>query len=92
MFRGYQFAVIEGEGVRNEWDSWRVFLYDYQTQTADLLNIRTDAGSISFGNPTIEQVEIGGHRALVMTLFVFLDGSVANENGSLVYYRTLPGE
>ena len=91
-FRGYQFAVIEGEGVRNEWDSWRVFLYDYQTQTADLLNIRTDAGSISFGNPTIEQVEIGGHRALVMTLFVFLDGSVANENGSLVYYRTLPGE
>jgi len=69
-----------------------VFLYDYQTQTTDLLNIPTDAGSISFGNPTIEQVEIGGHRALVMTLFVFLDGSVANENGSLVYYRTLPGE
>jgi len=89
-FRGYQFAVIEGEGVRNQWNSWRVFLYDYQTQTADLLNIRTDAGSISFGNPTIEHVQIGGRQALVMTLFVFLDGSLANENGSLVYYRTLP--
>src|SRR5438309_2313062 len=88
--RGYQFAVIEGEGVRNQWNSWRVFLYDYQTQTADLLNIRTDAGSISFGNPTIEHVQIGGRQALVMTLFVFLDGSLANENGSLVYYRTLP--
>jgi len=89
-FRGYQFAVIEGEGVRNQWDSWRVFLYDYQTQTADLLNIRTDAGSISFGNPTIEQVQIGGRQALVMTLFVFLDGSAAGEDGSLVYYSILP--
>ena len=90
MFRGYQFAVIEGEGVRNEWDSWRVFLYDYQTQTTDLLNIPTDAGSISFGNPTIEQVQIGGRQALVMTLFVFLDGSAAGEDGSLVYYSILP--
>jgi len=89
-FRGYQFAVIEGEGVRNQWDSWRVFLYDYQTHTADQLNIQTDAGSISFGNPTIEQVQIGERQALVMTLFVFLDGSRADENGSLVYYRGLP--
>jgi len=89
-FRAYQFAVIEGEGVRNQWDSWRVFLYDYQTHTADQLNIQTDAGSISFGNPTIEQVQIGQRQALVMTLFVFLDGSRADENGSLVYYRTLP--
>ena len=89
-FRGYQFAVIEGEGVRNQWDSWRVFLYDYQTHTADQLNIQTDAGSISFGNPTIEQVQIGARQALVMTLFVFLDGSRADENGSLVYYRGLP--
>jgi len=89
-FRGYQFAVIEGEGVRNQWDSWRVFLYDYQTQTADLLKLRTDAGSISFGNPTIEEVQISGRHALVMTLFVFLDGSAAGEDGSLAYYRVLP--
>ncbi len=89
-FRGYQFAVIEGEGIRNRWDSWRVFLYDYQTQTADQLDIRTDAGSTSFGNPTIEEVQIGGRQALVMTLFVFLDGSRGDENGSLIYYRAYP--
>ena len=29
-------------------------------------------------------------KALVMTLFVFLDGWAAGEDGSLVYYRILP--
>jgi hypothetical protein len=89
-FRGYKFGVIEGERVRNDYSSWRIFLYDYQTGTADLLDVRTDAGSISFGNPTIEQIQIGGLPALVMTLYVFLDGARAGEPGSLVYYRTYP--
>jgi len=89
-FRGYQFGVIEGEFVRNDYSSWRIFLYDYQTGTADLLKIQTDAGSISFGNPTIEQVHVGGLPALVMTLYLFLDGARGGELGSLVYYRTYP--
>lgn len=89
-FRGYKFGVIEGEGVRNDYSSWRIFLYDYQTGTADRLDVRTDAGSISFGNPTIEQVQIGGLPALVMTLYIFLDGARGGELGSLVYYRGYP--
>src|SRR5438105_6034336 len=89
-FRGYQFGVIEGEGVRNDWTSWRIFLYDYQTRTADKLDIRTDGGSISFGNPTVEQIDWGGQSALVMTLYLFLDGARGGETGSLVYYRTYP--
>jgi len=89
-FRGYQFGLIEGEGVRNDWTSWRIFLYDYQTRTADQLQILTDGGSISFGNPTVEQIELGGQSALVMSLYLFLDGARAGETGSLVYYRTLP--
>lgn len=67
-----------------------MFLYDCQTQTADQLSIQTDAGSISFGNPTIKEVQISGRHALVMTLFVVLDGSPAGEDGSLVCYRILP--
>lgn len=89
-FRGYQFGVIEGEFDRSDWSSWRVFLYDYQTGIADQLNIETDAGSISFGNPTIEQVHIGGRSALVMTLYLFLDGARGGETGALVYYRPYP--
>jgi hypothetical protein len=48
-----------------------VFLYDYQTQTADQLDIRIGVGSISFGNPTIEEVQVGGRPALVMTLLAY---------------------
>jgi Big-like domain-containing protein len=89
-FRGHQFGVIEGEGVRGDWTSWRVFLYDYETGTADLLNIQTDGGSISFGNPTIEQVQMAGLPALVITLYLFLDGARSGETGSLVYYLPYP--
>ncbi|HJQ13025.1 MAG TPA: hypothetical protein VJ840_18480 [Gemmatimonadaceae bacterium] len=90
VFRGYRFNLIEGEGVRNDYSSWRIFLYDYQTGSADRLNIVTDEGSTSFGNPTIEQIQLGGHPALVMSLFVFLDGGRGKEPGSLIYYRTYP--
>jgi hypothetical protein len=89
-FRGYQFGVIEGEGVRNDWTSWRIFLYDYQTGTADQLHILTDGGSLSFGNPTVEQIQLGGQPALAMTLYLFLDGARGGETGSLVYYRIYP--
>ena len=89
-FRGYEFCLIEGEGVRGDWTSWRIFLYDYQTGTADSLNIQTDAGSISFGNPTIEQVQISGQATLVTTLYLFLDGARGGETASLVYYRPYP--
>jgi hypothetical protein len=89
-FRGYQFGLVEGEGVLNDWTSWRIFLYDYQTGTADRLNITTDAGSISFGNPTIEQITLGEQPALVMSLYLFLDGARGGETGSLLYYRVYP--
>lgn len=89
-FRGHQFSVVEGEFVRFDWTSWRIFLYDHQTGTAEQLNIQTDARSISFGNPTVDQVEIGGRSALVMTLYVFLDGARGGEVGALVYYRVIP--
>ena len=89
-FRGYQFALVEGEGVRNDWTSWRIFLYDYQTRTAERLNIVTDARSISFGNPTIEQIQLGGRPGLVISLYLFLDGARGGETGSLLYYRFYP--
>jgi hypothetical protein len=90
MFRGHAFGLLEGRFAKDDWASWRVFLYDYETGTAEQLDIRTDMGSMSFGNPTIEHVRIGGRDALVVTLFLFGEGAASGEGGSLVYYRTYP--
>lgn len=84
-FKTRQFTIIEGQFAPGDFDSWRVFLYDHLTGTADLLRIRTDRGSEAFGNPTIEIVGLDGRRALVVTLFVF--DTRFGESGPLVYYR-----
>jgi hypothetical protein len=86
-FRGYGFGLIEGQLTKGEWGAWRVFLYDYQAGTAELLNIQTDAGSTAFGNPTIEQVHVGARSAIVITLFLFSEGARGGEDGPLIYYR-----
>jgi hypothetical protein len=89
-FRGYDFALIEGQFTNGDFGSWRTFLYDPYTGTADQLQIRTDARSTAFSNPTIEQVEIGGREAIVVTLFLPHEGAQGGEAGELIYYRTYP--
>jgi hypothetical protein len=80
-----QFTIIEGQHVRDDFDSWRVFLYEHASGTAWPLLIRTDRGSRAFGNPTFEIVQLDGRRALVVTLFVF--DNFFGEGGPLLYYR-----
>lgn len=93
-FRGYDFALIEGQFTKGDFGSWRTFLYDPYTGTADQLHIRTNAGSTAFANATIEQVEIGGQKAILVTLFLPHEGAKGGEAGELIYYRkyTLVGQ
>ena len=86
-FRDHGFGLIEGQLTKGDWGAWRVFLYDYEAGTAELLNIQTDAGSTAFGNPTIEQVRVGARSAIVVTVFLFGEGARGDEGGSLIYYR-----
>lgn len=86
-YKGRQFTILEGQYARGDFDSWRVFLYDHLTGTADELRIRTDGGSSAFGNPTFELVEFNGRPTLVVTLFVF--DKRFGEGGPLVYYQVL---
>jgi hypothetical protein len=89
-FRGHKLTLIEGQLVREDVRSWRTFLYDPSTGIAERLTFRTDAGSTAFSNPTITQIEIGGHPAVVVTLFVIGEGSAGSEDGELIYYRLIP--
>jgi len=40
-------------------------------------------------NPTIDLIEINGRAAILVTLYIFTDGSHADEDGELIYYRYL---
>ncbi len=86
-FDGYDFTLIEGQVVRDDWRTWRVFLHDDVSGEATQLDFRTDAGSVAFTNPTIAQIEIGGQRALLVSLFVPQEGAKGGEEGELIFYR-----
>jgi hypothetical protein len=58
---------------------------------AEQLAIRTHAASVSVANPTIESIRIGGHEALLVTVYLFSEGAQGEEDGPLLYYRTLSG-
>jgi hypothetical protein len=87
-FRGFDLTLIEGQVVQDYWRTWRVFLYDDQAGDAQQLDFKTDAGSIAFGNPTIAAIEIGGRTAILVTLFLPMEGAGGAEAGELIYYRT----
>jgi hypothetical protein len=90
-WRGRSVELVEGQLRKNDWASWRVFLYDPASRRACPLHIRTHGGSVAFGNPTITAVTSPtGADAIVVTLFLFSEGAAAGEAGQLVYYRQLP--
>jgi hypothetical protein len=88
-FRGHALTLVEGQLVLDDWSSWRTFLYDAESGSAEQLRFRTHAGSLSVGNPSISRIEIDGSQAILVTLFVFSEGSKGAEEGSLIFYRTL---
>jgi hypothetical protein len=88
-FQGATLTMIEAQVVNEDWRTWRVFLHDAATGKAEQLDFRTHAYSTAFTNPTIDEVEIDGRRALVVTLFVPQEGAAGDEAGQLIYYRIL---
>ncbi|HVI47856.1 MAG TPA: hypothetical protein VM802_23505 [Chitinophaga sp.] len=86
-FNSYQFGLIEGQGIKGDFGSWRTYLYDYQTGNADTLHIVTDNHSTAFANPTITNITINGQRALLVTLFIPSEGAGNGEAGELIYYK-----
>lgn len=89
LYKEYLFGLIEGQFVQDKWETWRSFLYDYQTGDAEPLNIVTHGGSRAFANPTITNLRTpDGENALVVTLFIPKEGAVPGEIGELIYYKT----
>ena len=88
QFMGAELTLVEGMKTRDDWRTWRVFLYEGEPGMARQLEFRTDAGSVAFTNPTIDIIEIDGQSAVLVTLFVPMEGAKGGEAGELIYYRT----
>ena len=88
-FRGFRFDVIEGQSIKNDFGSWRSFIYDPQTGNAEPIDVHTRGGSTSFANPKLGNITIDGHPGIVMTIFVPSEGSARGEAGELIYFRRL---
>ena len=79
--RGHELMLLEGERVPG-YSAWRVFLYDDETRVADEIGFKTHAGSQAFSNPSISEVRIDGHDAILVTLYLFTEGSRGGEDGA----------
>jgi len=88
-FEGHAFTMLEGQAVLGDWTTFRVYLADNEAGLAERLDMRTDAGSTAFTNPTVAQIEFGGRPAIVVSMFVPMEGARGNEVGGLIYYRIL---
>lgn len=88
-FKNYNFGLIEGQGIKGDFGTWRCYLYDYQTGNAEQLNIHTDGGSQAFANPTFTMLTIDGQPAIVVTQFIPSQLAGNREAGELIYYKKI---
>ncbi|WP_353941464.1 hypothetical protein ABII15_07405 [Streptomyces sp. HUAS MG91] len=87
---GEPMVLIEGQRRRNDFGSWSAYAYDPASGRADRVPLRTGGGSTSFANPSATRItDPGGHRALLVSLFIPAEGAAPGEAGQLVYWREL---
>ncbi|HEV3171481.1 MAG TPA: hypothetical protein VGZ32_14115 [Actinocrinis sp.] len=87
-FLGHSFRVVEGQFVEGDFGSWRPFVWDAASGTAEQARVRTDGGSTAFANPHVTPLtDPQGRRALMISLFVPGEGAAPGEGGPLLYRR-----
>ena len=83
-----RYNLHEVQYRRNDFGSWRIYLYDWGTGSVEYLPVVTHGGSTAFANPTATLVTgPSGTPAVVVTLFVPTEGAAPGEAGELIFYR-----
>jgi hypothetical protein len=85
---GVDLMLIEGQRELDVFDSVWTYLYDDITGKAEHVDFQTHAGSFAIGNPSATWVKIDGRDALVVTVYIFTEGSRGGEDGELIFYVT----
>jgi hypothetical protein len=89
-WNGREYLLVEGQGERHGWQTWRTYLYDTAAETAWPLPIRTHRGSAAIANPTATLLDTpSGKPALLVTAYLFQDGAADGEAGPMLYHHVL---
>ena len=81
---GRDYDLIEAQGRRGDFATWRVYLHDRTAGTTERLEIVTHKGSTAFANPTATALrDPAGREAIMVTMFLPLEGAAPGEAGSL---------
>ena len=91
LYQGRPYSLVEAQSTKNDFGTWRPYLFDRTANSLTRLQLNTHAGSTSFGNPTYTELTLpGGDRGFVSTQFIFSEGARGGEAGALFYYRRFP--
>jgi hypothetical protein len=89
--QGRSYSLVEGQYTKNDFSSWRPYLFDRTSNSLTSLVLQTDEESTSFGNPTYTDLVLpDGRRGFVATQFIFSEGAGPEEAGPLIYYKKYP--
>jgi len=83
---GRDYDLIEAQGRRGDFATWRVYLHDRAAGTTERLEVVTHKGSTAVANPTATRLrDPAGRDAIMATLFLPMEGAAPGEAGSLLY-------
>lgn len=71
QYQGRNYTLVEAMTVKNDWNSWRLFLYDEGSGHIEPISFATPLNSPSHGNPSLRFIQIGEVLHLVGTNFIF---------------------
>jgi hypothetical protein len=86
---GASVEVVEGQQQKYNWSSWGLYAYEPSTGAVTPLSISTPRGSglsIGVGRAAIVK-SASGHRLLVVSAYVYSQGSPAGTAGEIVWWR-----
>lgn len=88
FFKDKGFNIQEAQLVENDWSSWRSYLYDYERNSFQRLELKTHNNSTAFANPSFTNLtSSAGKRGVVATFFIPSEGAGPGEAGTLIFYK-----
>ena len=96
LYKGRSYSLVEAQRTKNDFGTWRPYLFDRAANTLTALTLETPGQSTAFGNPTYTELDLPGGlgRGFVATQFIFSEGAgsteLGSEAGALFYYRRFP--